>query len=186
MDTKTCEKTEHVFVHGRNEIQPPLFHSSEESYMQFLSLINAPNTPCKNTHRHKDILRALMFIKQPAEMKPIRLCSHEKHCQRGDRTIHAESRINIKAPRQALFPVSSFLPGQNKLQRRRRSDVLYTVLVLTFPQGKIGFSKSFTAREIIADFLYHGKTSGVRTGKRMKASWLALLFSGPESCFPAL
>lgn len=104
-------------------------------------------THCAKTHTHKDILRALMFIKQPAEMKPIRLCSHEKHCQRGDRTIHPESCINIKAPRQALFPVSRFLPGQNKLQQRRRSDVLYTVLVLTFLQGKIGFSKSFTATE---------------------------------------
>lgn len=100
------------------------------------------------THTHKDILRALMFIKQPAEMKPIRLCSPEKHSQRGDRPIHAESRINIKAARQALFPVSSFLPGQNKLQRRRMIwDVLHTVLILTFLQGKIGFSKSFKATE---------------------------------------
>lgn len=75
------------------------------------------------THKHKDILRALMFIKQPAEMKPIRLCSHEKHSRRGDRHIHAESCINIKAPRQAPFPVSSFLPGQNKLQEDLRFSV---------------------------------------------------------------
>lgn len=104
-------------------------HSIKEGYMQFLSLINAENTGYKNTR--KDILRQLMFIKQPAEMKPIRLCSHEKHSHPGDCHTHTYTHtpgcMNIIAARQPLFPVSSFLPGlQINLGSAVRSEIVHT------------------------------------------------------------
>lgn len=95
------------------------------------------------THKHKDILWQLMFIKQPAEMKPIRLCSHEKHSHPGDCHTHTHTPgcINIIAARQALFPVSSFLPGLQINLGSERSEILHTHTAhIDIPAGKIGFT----------------------------------------------